>query len=176
MRSYLACCVFVAACTSASSPTGDQSGLAGDGKADGAAPSGGLTSGTYTWMCHNAGTPDNSNFQISLKHRGKTILDETIATYHVIENGAQRADSDIGHEVFDVKPSAITFLDSQELKFSLGLQDYSDIQHWLVYLQADPAGENGAYFGVMMSTFQSSDGDDLLHPYSVALACTVTKK
>src|SRR5262245_56806905 len=126
------CIAFTAAC--AGTDTAD--GLTEDGKADGAASSGGLKSGTWTWSCHNRGTPDNSNFIVELTHRGRTILDETIATYRVIENGAQRADTAIGDSVLDVVPSPVTFVDTQELKLSLSLQDYSDRQSWLVYLQA----------------------------------------
>ena len=170
------CCVFVAACAASGGGATGSSGLAGDGdgKADGAAASGGLKTGTYTWSCHDAHDPTNTNFLVSFKHSGHTILDEQIAGYHVVENGVHRAASDVGHDVGDIKIGSLTFLDTQELKFSLSLMDYSDNLQWLVYLQADPAGQNGSYFGVLLSTFESSDGDGLIHPYSVALACDVT--
>src|SRR5258708_7141031 len=98
-RLLLVCVTAVsAACASTANPLDDQSGLTGDGKADGGGTTGGLKSGKLSWTCHNAGTLDNSNFAITLVHQGKTNISETIAGYHVIENSTKRADSDIGHD------------------------------------------------------------------------------
>lgn len=145
----------------------------GDGKADGYPSPNSLRSGTQTWSCHERAEMPSPDFNVELVHQGTKILSETIGIYHVIEGGAPV--EDVGQEVFDVFPSAVSFLDSQELKFRLALQDYSDVMSWTVILQADPDDTADSYYGVLMSTYESSDGDGMLHPNSVLLQCTHSK-
>jgi hypothetical protein len=50
---------------------------------------------------------------------------------------------------------------------------------WTIFLQADPDFDStakAAFFGAELSTYQSSDGDDQLHPSSALLDCKVTRR
>jgi hypothetical protein len=133
-----------------------------------------LRKGTLSWTCKGS----DGHVALQLTHKDTVITTETVDAYPVIVNGAQQADSAIGQNVFDVVAGKITFIDSQEMQLKLSLQDYSDIMSWTFILQADPNASpdfTTHYAGVELSTYQSSDGDDLFHPTSDLVTCDVTK-
>jgi hypothetical protein len=151
------------------------SGAKADAPGDGQS----LANASLSWTCTDPqATGMNANRAlVQLTHKGRTIVSETVEIYTVIKDGKQQDDRAIGQEVFNVKPSQLTALDEQELKLTLSLEDFSDERSYTVILQRNPDSDGGgtsAFAGVLLDTFQSSDGDDLLHPRARLLACTVT--
>jgi hypothetical protein len=129
-----------------------------------------LLRGQFQWTCKN---PDG-NVAVEFTHQGRKIIREAVDGYLVIDNGAP-ADQPADSQVFNVKTSDLTISMRQIMHFTLSLQDYSEYHSWIVYLQADPAELGPRYLGASLSTYQSSDGDDQLHPDTEALTCTVRR-
>jgi hypothetical protein len=130
-----------------------------------------LEKGTLSWKCKGSA----GGYQmLSLVHSGKAVWAETVEAYDVIKDGAQVADQSAASTVFNIKVGAPVFHEGgQQVELTASLQDYSDILSWQFILQANTDFSGTTYSGVALSTFESSDGDDLLHPSAQLLSCKV---
>jgi hypothetical protein len=131
-----------------------------------------LTKGTLSWKCKDPGNPNNT---LELVHAHLAITTETIGGYLVVKDGKQVADQSTASMVFNIDAGPLMFhAGGQQIELTASLQDYSDIMSWRVFLQADATDLPDTVFsGVMLSIYQSSDGDDLLHPDQALLTCDV---
>ena len=94
----------------------------------------------------------------------KPLTELTLGQYGIVKASAVVEDEKIGHSVFGVSVGKIRKSGGLQ-KFSANLQDYSDVMSWDVIVSPE-AGE-----AVVISHFQSSDGDDLPHVSAVNLQC-----
>jgi hypothetical protein len=146
-------------------------------KADNSTPAGwakatdtDLTKGTLSWKCKD---PGNANYTLDLVHAHKAVTTESMGGYDLVTD-SKPTDYSKSPTVFGVNTSELTFhLNGQQIELSASLQDYSDKMSWQVFLQADGEDTGTSYTAVMLSTYQSSDGDDQLHPDEAILQCDV---
>lgn len=134
--------------------------------------------GHWAWSCQDDRGINQLEVAYVFDENGSKILEESVGPYKVITNGEQIDENDIGLEVFDVIPSQISEETSLTAKLTLSLSDYSDRLGWIIYLQAgNPNSTSDAepeYTATVISTFHSTDGDELVHANLHNYKCTAS--
>ena len=102
---------------------------------------------------------------VKLSVANQSLQSLSIQSYELIKNGMKQSDRQIGRSVFGAGVSPLTIREDGSLELSADLHDYSDIRSWTLVI-SQQTGEAS-----VISTFKSSDGDDLLHVSSENLLC-----
>jgi hypothetical protein len=103
---------------------------------------------------------------LKISYKSNMQIDELkIQNYQLVKDGVTLPDSEIGRSVFGVNVSPLTASEDGTLQIEMSLHDYSAISSWKAVLS--PATLEAA----VVTTYQSSDGDDLLHVGTQSLKC-----
>lgn len=103
---------------------------------------------------------------LKISYKSNLQIDELkIENYQLIKDGVTLKDSEIGRSVFGVSISPLAASDDGTVQIEASLHDYSAEASWKVVLNPETR-EAG-----VVTTYQSSDGDDLLHTGTQSLKC-----
>ena len=138
---------------------------------------GGAHTGGQNWSCFNSS--GEKVFAVTII--GNKIVHEKVEGYHVIEDGELVKESKVelltdphkkqvyfSDSVFAVNPGEIE-TSNGAIHLNLALRDYSEVHTWKIKLQVNDNKPQA----IIQSTFQSSDGDDLVHQESKKVDCNL---
>ena len=102
---------------------------------------------------------------LKITYENQTIKNLMIDGYTIIKGSKKLTDGAIGLSVFNVVVGNLIANADGSQELNVSLQDYSDLQSWKIVM-SESSNEVA-----VLSTFQSSDGDDKLHVDAVSPIC-----